>query len=294
MPELPEVETIRNDLREKILNKKIKKVDLRLKKIVKSSVRNFVLDLERNKFTNIKRRGKLLIFDLSRKNKYLIIHLRMTGQLVYQKGKKIIAGGHSNGSRDEALPRLYYDLPNKHTHIIFHFSDKSQLFFNDLRRFGVARIVNEKELEEITNSFGVEPLSKNFSFKIFRDLIKNKKENIKAFLLNQKYIAGIGNIYADEILFEAKILPSRKANSLKIEEIKKLYQAIRKILKKAIKYRGTTFYSYTDARGQKGNFTKFLKVYKREKKKCLRCKKGIIQKTKIAGRGTRYCDKCQR
>ncbi|MCK4525028.1 MAG: bifunctional DNA-formamidopyrimidine glycosylase/DNA-(apurinic or apyrimidinic site) lyase [Candidatus Andersenbacteria bacterium] len=300
MPELPEVETIKNDLREKILNKKIKEVDLRLKKIVKSSVKSFVLDLEGNKFTNIKRRGKLLIFSVETRQclvsttKYLLIHLRMTGQLIYQKGKEITAGGHSDGGRDEALSRLYNDLPNKHTHIIFHFSDKSQLFFNDLRRFGVAKIVNKKELEKITNSFGVEPLEKDFSLKIFRDLIKNKNGNAKAFLLNQKYIAGIGNIYADEILFEAKILPSRKINSLDLKEIKKIYQAIRKILKKAVKYRGTTFYSYTDARGQKGNFTKFLKVYKRGKKKCLRCKKGVIQKVKIAGRGTRYCNRCQK
>ena len=300
MPELPEVETIKNDLKEKILNKKIKKVDLRLKKIVKSSARNFALDLEGNNFKDIKRRGKLLIFGVGTghcpvpTNKYLLIHLRMTGQLIYQKNKKIIAGGHSDGGRDEALPRLYNDLPNKHTHIIFYFSDKSQLFFNDLRRFGVVKIVNEKELEEIIDDFGIEPLEKSFSLKVFKDIIGNKSGNVKAFLLNQKYIAGIGNIYADEILFEAKILPNRKVISLKIEEIKKLYQAIRKILKKAVKYRGTTFNSYIDTRGQRGNFTRFLKVYGREKKKCLRCKKGMIIKTKIAGRGTRYCDECQK
>ena len=291
MPELPEVETIKNDLKQKILRKKIEKVDLKLKKTVKSPVRNFVLDLEGNKFTNIKRRGKLLIFNLSQKNKYLLIHLRMTGQLIYQKDKEITAGGHSdNGKNNNAI----IDLPNKHTRIIFHFSDESQLFFNDLRRFGVAKIINKKELRKITDDFGVEPLEKDFSLKIFKDLIENKNGNAKAFLLSQKYIAGIGNIYADEILFEAKVLPGRKINSLDVKEIKKIYQAIKKILKKAIKYRGTTFYSYIDARGQKGNFTKFLKVYKQEKKKCLRCKKGIIQKTKIAGRGTRYCNKCQK
>ena len=299
MPELPEVETIKNDLKEKILKKKIKKVDLRLKKIVKSSARNFALDLEGNNFKDIKRRGKLLIFSVGTKqrlvptNKYLLIHLRMTGQLIYQKNKKIIAGGHSDGGREEAAPRLYNDLPNKHTHVIFYFSDKSQLFFNDLRRFGVVKIVNEKELEEIIDDFGIEPLEKSFSLKVFKDIIGNKSGNVKAFLLNQKYVAGIGNIYADEILFEAKILPNRKIDSLKVGEIKAIYQAIKKILKKAVKHRGTTFNSYTDARGQKGNFTKFLKVYKREGERCLRCKKGIIQKIKIAGRGTRYCDKCQ-
>ena len=299
MPELPEVETIKNDLKKKILKKEIKKVDLRLKKIVKSSARNFVLDLKGNKFKDISRRGKLLIFGVGTGHcpvptKYLLIHLRMTGQLIYQKNKEIIAGGHSDSGRDEAMPRLYDDLPNKHTHIIFHFSDKSQLFFNDLRRFGVVKIVDEKELEKILNNFGEEPLEKSFSLKLFQNIIESKNGNIKAFLLNQKYIAGIGNIYADEILFEAKVLPGRKIVSLDIKEIKKIYQAIRKILKKAVKYRGTTFNSYIDARGQKGNFTKFLKVYGREKGECLRCEKGLIIKTKIAGRGTRYCGECQK
>ncbi|MEA1937440.1 MAG: bifunctional DNA-formamidopyrimidine glycosylase/DNA-(apurinic or apyrimidinic site) lyase [Patescibacteria group bacterium] len=294
MPELPEVETIKNDLRRKILKKKIKRVDLRLKKIVKSSVKNFVSNLEGSSFEKIERRGKLLIFKLNQKDKYLLIHLRMTGQLIYQKGKRIIAGGHSDNSRDGETRCFYEDLPNKHTHIIFHFSDKSKLFFNDLRRFGIVKIVDEKELEEILNNFGAEPLEKSFSLKAFRDLIENKKENIKAFLLNQKYIAGIGNIYADEILFEAGILPSRKIDSLKNKESKKIYQAIRKILKKAVKYRGTSFNDYVDTDGKRGDFLRLLKVYGREKEKCLRCKKGIIQKVKIAGRGTRYCDKCQK
>ena len=294
MPELPEIETIKNDLKKKILKKKIKKVDLRLKKIVKSPAKNFAPDLEGNAFKDIKRRGKLLIFTLSRKNKYLTIHLRMTGQLIYQKGKKIIAGGHSENGKNETVLRLYNNLPNKHTRIIFHFGDRSKLFFNDLRQFGVAKIIDRKELEKILAGFGAEPLERNFFPKIFRDLIKSKKGNIKAFLLNQKNIAGIGNIYANEILFEARILPSRKIDSLKDKEIKKLYQAIKKILKKAIKYRGTSFNNYVDANGNKGDFLKLLKVYGREKEKCLRCKKGIIKKTKIAGRGTVYCDKCQK
>ena len=290
MPELPEVETIRNDLKRKVLNKKIKKVDLRSRKIVKSSVKDFILVLEKNSFKDIERKGKLLVFALAKKNKYLTIHLRMTGQLVYQKGKKIIAGGHSDDNN-------IINLPNKHTHIIFHFSDRSQLFFNDLRRFGVIKIVDKKELQNIFDNFGVEPLEKNFSLKIFQNIIKNKKGNIKAFLLNQKYIAGIGNIYADEILFEAKILPNRKIDSLENlenNEIKKLFGAIKKILKKAVLYRGTTFNDYVDANGKKGNFLRLLKVYGKEEEKCQRCKKGIIQKVKIAGRGTRYCNKCQK
>lgn len=287
MPELPEVETIRNDLREKILNKKIEKVDLRLKEIVKSSPKDLVLILKENSFKDIRRRGKLLVFALAKKNKYLTIHLRMTGQLVYQKGKKTIASGHSDNND-------IIDLPNEHTHIIFYFSDKSQLFFNDLRRFGIVKIVGKKELEDIFDNFGIEPLEKGFSLKVFQNIIKNRKGNVKAFLLDQKYIAGIGNIYADEILFEAGILPGRKVVFLKAEEIKAIHKAIKKVLKKAIKYRGTTFNDYVDASGKQGNFLRFLKVYEREKRKCLRCEKGTIQKLKIAGRGTRYCDQCQK
>ena len=211
----------------------------------------------------------------------------MTGQLIYQNDKKIIAGGHRDG-------KSIVNQPNKHTHIIFHFSDKSQLFFNDLRRFGVIKIVDEKELQNMLDNLGIEPLEKNFSLKIFQNIIKNKKGNVKAFLLNQKYIAGVGNIYADEIIFEAKILPSRKINQLEDNEIKKLFVAIKKILKKAISYRGTTFNDYVDANGKKGNFLRLLKVYGKEEKKCQRCKRGIIQKVKIVGRGTRYCNKCQK
>lgn len=287
MPELPEVETIKNDLNKKILNKKIKKVDLFFKKIIKSPFKNFISTLEGNSFKKVERRGKLLVFTLAKKNEYLTIHLRMTGQLIYKNGKEIIAGGHKTKGN-------IVDLPNKHTHFILHFDDGSQLFFNDLRRFAIVQIVNQKKLESILNNFGKEPLGKNFSLKIFKEIVKNKKGNIKAFLLNQKHLAGIGNIYADESLFEAGISPKRKIDSLTKREIEKLYQAIRKILRKAIQYRGTTFYTYADAHGQQGNFTKFLKVYQREGKKCLRCKKGIIQKTKIAGRGTRYCPKCQK
>lgn len=287
MPELPEIETIKTDLKKEILNKEIKKVDLKWEKIVKSSIKLFIPTLKGNSFSDIKRRGKLLVFTLEKENKYLTIHLRMTGQLVYQNGLEVIAGGHDDDCN-------IAKLPNKHTHLIISFDDSSKLFFSDLRRFGVVKIINEKELENTLSKLGVEPLEDNFSLKLFQKIIKDKKGNIKAFLLNQKYVTGIGNIYADEILFEAGILPSRKIVFLKEIEIEKIHKSIKKILKKAVKHRGTTFYSYLDANGQKGNFTKLLKVYKREKRQCLRCKKGIIQKTKVAGRGTRYCDNCQK
>lgn len=286
MPELPEVQTIVDDLNKKIINKKIVQVDLRLKKIVKGDVRDFLYVLTGNSFIKIKRRGKLIIFQLRKNNQFLLIHLRMTGQLIYQKKNQIIAGGHSEVKNN-------FSLPNKHSHLIIFFQDKGRLFFNDQRQFGTLQIVNREELEEKFKRIGVEPLSEEFDFNYFKNLIKNKKTNIKAFLLNQKYISGIGNIYADEILFSSQIKPDRKINSLNLEEKKVLFKNIKKILKQAIKHRGTTFNDYRDADGNKGNFIKKLKVYKREGLKCKNCL-SIIKKIKVAGRGTRYCPKCQK
>lgn len=286
MPELPEVETIVRGLKNTILKKKIIEIDIGLKKIVKSSLRKFKLDLKNNKFTDIKRRGKLFIFELAREEKYLLIHLRMTGQLIYKKNKKITAGGHG-------YPNDFNDLPNKHSHIIFYFKDGSQLFFNDQRQFGVIQLVHKDELKYVDAKFGVEPLDRKFTIKKFKDILKTRKGSIKAFLLNQKFIAGLGNIYTDEVLFFAGVLPNRKIDSLSEREIGQIHKGIKSILAKAIKYRGTAFNNYVDVRGRKGNFLKMLKVYRREGEKCLRCKKNIIQKTKIAGRGTRFCKTCQ-
>jgi len=209
----------------------------------------------------------------------------MTGQLIYQKKNKITAGGH--GELDNKK------LPNKFSHIIFTFSDNSQLFFNDMRQFGYMKIVDEKELDKILNQFGIEPLDKDFNLKTFKKVLQNRKTNIKQLLLNQKLIAGIGNIYADEICFYAKVKPSRKVLTLNEAEIKKLYQGSKQILKTAIKKRGTTFNNYRDADGKQGSFVSFLKVYGRAGELCKRCKNGKIKKIKQGGRGTHYCPDCQ-
>ena len=242
MPELPEVQTIVDDLNKIILNKKIKKVDIILSKIVKGSNKSFINVLEKNSFQNINRRGKFIILSLT-DNKFLIIHLRMTGQIIYVQNSNLVAGGHSYKNNN-------FNLPNKQTHLIITFNDNSQLFYNDQRQFGFLEIVSQKEVNGLENRLGVEPLSSKFTLRFFKDLLKDKKRNIKAFLLDQKYIAGLGNIYVDESLFLAYILPKRLVNSLKEKEIKNLYQAIKKVLKQAVKYRGTTFNNYKDAYGR--------------------------------------------
>jgi len=284
MPELPEVETIIGDLRKRILNIKILDIEVLLPRIVKNTKVNFKKKLINNRFVNIERIGKLIVVSLE-KNGYLLVHLKMTGQLVYQKGNKIIAGGHSEGN-------VRVTLPNKWTRVVFTFQDKSRLYFNDLRTFGYLRIVNSKELEIVKSKFGVEPLGIELTLNLLKKIIKPRKTSIKALLLNQRIIAGLGNIYVDEILFVAKVRPTRVANSLKAAEIESIYKAIRPILKKAIKARGTTFNNFVDANGKIGNFVSKLKVYGRAGKKCKKCG-SEIEKIKVAGRGTHFCAQCQ-
>lgn len=287
MPELPEVETIRQDLRAEILGQKISCVKINASGSVRGQASSFVKLLEGNFFSDIQRIGKLLIFELGDGKHLLLVHLKMTGQLILISGKKLIAGGH--GETDFSLN----NLPNSHTRVQLTFKNKAQLFFNDLRRFGYWQIIKHEDLSPITGKFGIEPLTKNFTFANFTLALKNKKKSkIKAVLLDQQKIAGIGNIYADEILFASGVKPARLVGSLKPEELKKIFQTTEVIIKKAIKHRGTTFNNYVDASGRKGNFTKQLKVYGRKGKTCVQCG-GLVKKIKLAGRGTHYCEKCQ-
>ncbi len=311
MPELPEVETIRRELEGKIICKRIADVEVRGKKIIKTNLKEFVSVLKWNQFSKIDRRGKLLIFNLKNTsknllrlslNKFLLVHLKMTGQLIYRydiktthgESVRTIAGGHN-------LPKNIGELPNKFTHLIFSFNDKSHLYYNDMRQFGFMKIVDLAEKEKIlANSFGIDAMDNKFTLAVFKRILEKKKSAMaKAVLLDQTAVAGIGNIYADEILYEARVLPNRKANTLKPEEVKKIYQSIKKVLKHAIRHKGTTFGTqleghYVDSEGRQGNYLDFLKVYQREGEKCVGCPKGIIEKKNVAGRGTRFCTACQR
>jgi formamidopyrimidine-DNA glycosylase len=287
MPELPEVETIRKDLIKKIIGKKIIAIKVIQKKSIKNSPNKFIKALQNNYIINIKRKGKFLIFELNNKN-YLLVHLRMTGQLIYKLDLSTYA--------QNALARFHFakKVHNKHSRVILYFEDKSELYFNDTRRFGYLQISNKREKNEIMKKIGIDAINKKFNFRVLKILLKNKNRILKTILLDQKIIAGIGNIYTDEICFDAKLNPKRKANELDDKELKRLYNSIRKILALSIKHRGTTFSDYVDASGKKGNFAKFLKVYGREKENCKKCGKKSIQKTKLAGRTTRFCRNCQK
>lgn len=293
MPELPEVETIRKGLAKRILRKKIRSVEIRAPKVIKNDPKEFIRMLKGNSFTGVDRRGKLLILPILRQGfggqaprKYLLIHMKLTGQLIYRAGKTLVAGGHP-------IPKLTSDLPHKHTHVIIEFSDGSCLFFNDLRKFGVMKVVDQTAKDLTWAAYGVEPLSKEFTWERFRKALGKRQAPLKAVLLNQSLIAGLGNIYVDEVAWHARVRPSRRVVRVTEKELKTLFRMIPKVLKQAILLGGTTFRYFRDSQGEKGNYSSHLKAYGQAGEKCQRCGT-ILVKTTVAQRGTVYCPKCQR
>lgn len=274
------------------MGKNIKQVEVLAAKSVWPIPKKFVNLLTGQSLVAIDRIGKLLIFSLSDKKNYLLVHLKMTGQLIYAINHKLVAGGHSL-SAQSLIGYVGGELPNRSTRVYLIFSDKSHLFFNDQRRFGYLKIVDQASLAVIKAKYGIEPLTPNFTKSNFFLAIKGRTKNIKALLLDQSLISGLGNIYADEALFAAGIRPARRASSLSKAEIERLYGVIEGLIRRAIKARGTTFNNYLDAQGNKGGFVVKLAVYGRSKELCLKCQ-GPIKKIKVAGRGTHFCPNCQK
>ncbi len=302
MPELPEVETIRRGLERRILCKEIVRVLVRKVKLVRGDGEEFCAELIGREFAQIGRVGKLLILEIGQgKNdgkKFLLIHLKMTGQLIYCDGRDFVAGGHAN-SRDEqeklqAGDSEEFCQEGKYTHIVFEFAGGGRLFYNDMRQFGFLQIVPAEELAQIKSGYGIEPGTDNFTLCNFAQIFLRRKTNVKALLLNQKVISGLGNIYVDEVLFAAGVLPSRSANSLTEAEQKKIFRFIKSIIAQAIRSGGTTFSDFVGADGKQGNFAQKLKVYGRAGEICPKCKTTKIQKTKLVGRGTHFCANCQK
>ncbi|MDP3837260.1 MAG: bifunctional DNA-formamidopyrimidine glycosylase/DNA-(apurinic or apyrimidinic site) lyase [bacterium] len=296
MPELPEVETVRRDLEDYLVGASFTDVKFIDFKNVAPEATFLAKYLEKAKVTALRRKGKLLIFDLEKAgdtDKHLLIHLKMTGQLVYQLGTQTKAGGHSLSELD-TKSAVGGDLPNKYTHAIFSFDSGGKLYFNDLRKFGYIKLSDTAELEKtLTANYGPEPLEKSFTLSWLTSILAKRTAPVKAVILNQKLIAGLGNIYADEALFIAGINPGMKAHKIKPAKIEALHEAIVRVIKRAIKSRGTTFRNYVDGKGNKGSFIKFLQVYQRQKQPCLQCGETIL-KAKVAGRGTHYCPSCQK
>jgi len=280
MPELPEVETIRRGLQRKIKNKQIKDIVVNVDKIVKKPyLGEFITKIKRKKIKEVGRRGKYIIIHLDSKDK-LIVHLGMTGLLIYPYDNKITEKG----------------INPKHNHLIFTFTDDTQLVFNDVRRFGKIFLVsNIDEVESITK-LGVEPLEDYFTEEVFIQVLnKKKKGKIKPFLMNQKFITGLGNIYANEVLYRSNIHPLRLISSLNKKEVRNLYQQIKLVLSEAVELQGSTVAdeAYRDTDGDKGKFAKKLQIYARKGEPCIKCGHSI-EVVRIEGRSSFICPQCQK
>lgn len=283
MPELPEVETIRLGLQDKIVGLKITDIEVRVAKIFQGNTKEVI----GTKIKKISRRAKILIFNLDN-NRSLVIHLKLTGQLVYHKDGSQATFGHP-------IPFAGTTLPAKTTHVIFTFSDGSKLFYNDVRKFGWIKIVESSKLkdESFFKGFGLEPLTSEFTENKFKEIIRRKKTPIKLVLMDQKQIAGVGNIYANEALFLAGIHPQKRANALTEEQVEKLYKSLLLVLREGIKYGGSSENAYVDALGGLGKMQEHFRVYSKNGEKCPKCK-NTIKRIALAGRGTFFCPACQR
>jgi formamidopyrimidine-DNA glycosylase len=288
MPELPEVETVRLQLLHKIEGKTIESAKVLRPKSVAHDTK-FAKRVTGKTIANIDRIGKLLIFEFKNEpDFFLLAHLKMTGQFFYRDATGISGGGHSMTASDTKV------LPGPHTRVYLTFTDESKLFFNDMRLFGYVKIATAVEVKLAKSKFGQEPTSEAFDTVTFIQRLSKRNTSIKAALLDQSFVAGLGNIYVDEALFAAKVRPDRVASTLSKIEARAVVAAGGKIMRHSIAVGGTTFQSFADTNGHAGNFTEYLKVFGKKGATCPRCKKAQIEKTRVAGRGTHFCPSCQK
>ncbi len=288
MPELPEVQTVVDDLNKKIIGRKITGVWFDTPKIIKKpKAKDFEKNIKGAKIESAARRAKNILIYLSG-NRLLLVHQKMTGHMLVGKWQKTNSGWKSllGGRFDEKV--------NGYIHIVFFLDNGQMLVLSDLRKFAKVLLGPREEIEKMPalQKLGIEPLSKEFTFEKFKTIIKKEKRKIKAVLMYQEKISGICNIYSDEILWEAKVHPFRPANSLNDSELKKIYLATGKILKRALKLRGTSTSDFRDTAGVKGKFGEVLNVYRREGKPCPRCG-AVIVRQKMGGRSAHFCPRCQ-
>lgn len=301
MPELPEVESVRLGLKKVLVGQTILKVKVNNEKIVSSNsnirkpdpkkTAEFKTKIKNKKILDVKRRAKNIIIELDDES-IILIHLKMTGQLVYlpnNKNQKPTIGGHP------ILESYKNDLPNKHTHIVFEL-ENGTLYYNDTRQFGY--VLYYKNLESAIDKkhfhkIGLEPFDKKFTLGYFTEKIKLKNKNIKSVLLEQDIVVGCGNIYADEICFASQVLPHRTAKDLSNREVEKIYNNIKDILSLAIKHGGSSISDYLLADGSRGNYARLHKVYGKAGIECQICN-NILEKETVGGRTTVYCTQCQK
>ena len=305
MPELPEVETVVRELRPKLKNKKIKDVRILLPKMVsvgpqtlpnlrktdESVPVKFAKILKGQKISNVTRRAKMIIMDLA--GKYaILVHLKMTGQLIFLDKKHLDKQIKLLNIKDYTPVRL----PAKSTHIIIEFTDGSRLFYNDSRQFGYLKLVTDQELPFVSElqGYGPEPLDKKFTYKEFEKLLlKRSTAPVKSWLMDPSIIAGIGNIYSDEILYFAKVLPQRRVKTLKPKEKMQIYKGIKVILTNAVRHYGSSVGDFVRPSGDWGTYGLLHKVYGRAGEKCKTCG-AVIKSLKFNGRTGSYCPKEQK
>lgn len=288
MPELPEVETVRLQLLSKVVGKTVEAVNIFHPKTVAFDT-TINERLAGKTIEHIDRVGKLLIFSfINEDDLFMLAHLKMTGQFFYvDHTGELTGGGHSMTAVD------YRELPGRHTRVAFHFTDDSTLYFNDMRLFGYTKLANAEEVTRARAGFGPEPIALDFDCDWFVNAVRKRKAPIKAVLLDQKFIAGLGNIYVDEALWRAEVRPTRRADSVTKAKAARLCRAAGDVMRESIELGGTTFQHFLDTDGQTGNFTKRLQVFGKHGTSCPRCGT-IIKKIRTAGRGTHYCPGCQK
>lgn len=271
MPEIAEVETVRRTLLQKIINHKIIDINVICDKIIESDLTSFKNNIINQEFIDIKRRGKWLIFELN--DYYLLSHLRMEGKYFLKQ-------------HNEAI--------DKHEHIVFKLDRGIDLRYHDTRKFGKMILCKKEELYNLKpiKKQGIEPNDDKLTIQYLKDKLKNKNLPIKSILLDQTIISGLGNIYANEVLYDAKINPLKKGKDLNEKELKEIINSTNKIIKRAIELGGTTIKSYTSSLGVTGRFQQELKVHNKENSSCNTCNTNI-KRIKIGGRSTYYCEKCQ-
>ena len=291
MPELPEVETIVRDLKKKVLKRTFVDVWTDFEKMIKKpkSFKEFKKEIKGEEITNIRRRAKNILFDLSG-NKILLVHQKMTGHFLLGKWKK-----EKGKWISQVKGPLRDDPMNRFLHLIFWLDSGIMLALSDLRKFAKVELWQKEELEgsKEFQSLGPEPLEKSFGLKEFKEALKGKKGKIKKVLMAPTVIAGIGNIYSDEILWRARVHPLKEISFLSGAELKKIYLALKEVLPLAIKLGGESISDYRRPSGGKGYYDKARKIYRKEGQKCSVCN-SIIKRVKIGGRSAHFCPKCQK
>lgn len=288
MPELPEVETIRRQLERFVPGSRIAQVTVRLPKMIKLPLSTFRRRLVGSTIRRFRRRAKLLLIELS-SGWTMVVHLKMSGQLIWRRRRgRLVVGGHP-------IPGGVDELPNKYSHVIFA-TNRGTLFFNDQRQFGFVKLVKTNALEWWLEAqgYGPEPLSRDFTTELFRRILRqHPRKRLKPALLDQRVVAGVGNIYADEACFYARLKPTRRVGGLNIFDCTALYRGLRRALELGVREQGTTLRFFRTPTGRPGRMRSLLKVYGRDGERCYRCG-GTVRKTTLASRGTHFCPSCQR